>query len=233
MDNLTKVFNDSDNKVEKKALVVMSGGQDSVTCLYWALRKYSEVNVISFAYGQKHETEINLAKSICDREDVNFTSLDISSVMINKDSGLLDDTGDVNSLNSKGLPNSFVPNRNQLFLTLAHSYAQLIGAEYIVTGVCQTDYSGYPDCREEFIKWLQHTTNLGSQENIKIVTPLMHLTKAETFGLAALMDVLPVIINDTLTCYNGDLTQNEWGKGCGDCPACELRKKGFYEYIGE
>ena len=131
----------------------------------------------------------------------------------------------------KGLPASFVPNRNQLFLTLAHSYAQRVGASYLVTGVCETDYSGYPDCRLEFIKSLEHTTNLGSAEGIKILTPLMNLDKADTFRLAQLLGGLDTVIDDTITCYNGDKTMHDWGMGCDNCPSCELRKKGFNEFI--
>jgi 7-cyano-7-deazaguanine synthase len=130
-----------------------------------------------------------------------------------------------------GLPSSFVPNRNQLFITLAHSYAQKIGAETLVTGVCQTDYSGYPDCRQEFIFDIQKATNLGSDSKIVIRTPLMHLTKAETFELAKKENCLNDVLEHSHTCYNGNRDKlHSWGYGCDDCPACELRKKGYNEF---
>jgi len=231
MDTVEKVFLNTRSHKKETAVVVLSGGQDSITCLYWAIKKFKKVLAINFNYGQRHSEESNYAWSICNAEGIPFKMIDISSMMEVTSSALLDDTMDITKRNAKGLPASFVPNRNQLFLTLAHSYAQLNGADHLVTGVCQTDYSGYPDCRHDFIKSFQSTTNLGSNERIEIHTPLMYLTKADTFCLAELLECLDVIIDDTLTCYNGNTEKNDWGMGCGECPACELRKKGYYEYL--
>lgn len=230
MNTVEKVFLNTRSYKKEKAVVVLSGGQDSITCLYWALAKFEKVLAINFDYGQRHSEETNYAWSICSSEGVPFKSIDISSMMEVTTSALLDDSIDINSKNIKGLPASFVPNRNQLFLTLAHSYAQLNGAEHLVTGVCQTDYSGYPDCRKDFIDSFQSTTNLGSNERITIHTPLMYLTKADTFCLSKLLGCYDTIIESTLTCYNGDTTDNSWGMGCGECPACKLRRNGWDEY---
>lgn len=218
-------------KSKNKAVVIFSGGQDSTTCLYWALNRYEEVEAITFNYGQKHAVELHQAKIICERENVKLTVIDISFLDTIVKSALTSN-GNVNELNEKGLPASFVPNRNQLFITMAHSYAQKIGAKELITGVCQTDYSGYPDCRQEFINAIAIATNLGSDSNIVIRTPLMELTKAETFKLAEDEGCLNQVINLSHTCYNGnrDLV-HAWGRGCGECPACELRKKGYEEFL--
>jgi 7-cyano-7-deazaguanine synthase len=213
-----------------KALVIFSGGQDSTTCLYWAKNKYKDIEAITFNYGQKHSVELEQSQKICDLENIKQTIIDISFLDTIVKSALTSN-GDVNELNEKGLPSSFVPNRNQLFITMSHSYAQKIGAGVIITGVCQTDYSGYPDCREAFIRAIEWSTNLGSDSDVKIETPLMYLTKAETFKLAEDNKCLPQVIDLSHTCYNGDREhRHEWGFGCDDCPACELRKLGYYEY---
>ena len=213
-----------------KGLVIFSGGQDSTTCLYWAKNKYKEVEAITFNYGQKHLIELEQSKKICDLENIKQTIIDISFLDTLVESALTSN-GDVNKLNHKGLPASFVPNRNQLFITLSHSYAQKIGADILITGVCQTDYSGYPDCRESFIKAIEWSTNLGSDSSVKIKTPLMYLTKAETFKLADKENCLQQVLDLSHTCYNGDREhRHEWGYGCGICPACELRRNGFNEF---
>lgn len=214
-----------------KAIVIFSGGQDSTTCLYWAKRKFEVVEAITFDYGQKHSVEIEQSKIICEILNIKQTIIDISFLNTIVESALTSN-GDVNELNAKGLPASFVPNRNQLFITLAHAYAQKIGAEILVTGVCQTDYSGYPDCRQEFINSIAETTNLGSSSSIKIITPLMDLTKAETFELAAEYNCLQEVIEHSHTCYNGNREKrNAYGYGCDECPACDLRRKGYEEYL--
>lgn len=212
-----------------KTVVIFSGGQDSTTCLYYAIRMYGEQNVeaITFNYGQKHSVELECAKTICELTKVKQTIIDISFLDTLVESALTSN-GDVNELNDKGLPASFVPNRNQLFITLAHAYAQKIGASILVTGVCQTDYSGYPDCRREFIDAIQGATNLGSQSSIIIQTPLMYLNKAQTWELARQLDCLYEVVNFSHTCYNGDREhEHAWGYGCDNCPACELRKNGY------
>ena len=210
-----------------KAVVIFSGGQDSTTCLYWALNKYDEVEAITFAYGQKHSIEIDQSKIICEMEQVKQTIIDISFLNTLVDSALTSN-GNVNEINEKSLPASFVPNRNQLFITLAHAYAQKINYDVLVTGVCQTDYSGYPDCRKDFVNLIAVASNIGSDSNINIETPLMYLTKEETFQLAWDLSCLDEVIEHSHTCYNGDREhRHDWGYGCGECPACVLRKKGF------
>jgi 7-cyano-7-deazaguanine synthase len=213
-----------------KCLVIFSGGQDSTTCLYWALNRYEEVEAITFNYGQKHSIELECSKKICEIEGVKQTIIDIDFLNTIVESALTSN-GDVNKLNDKGLPSSFVPNRNQLFITLAHSYLQKIGGGDLITGVCQTDFSGYPDCRRDFIDMIEKTTNMGSDSDIKIITPLMYLNKAETFELAEKEGCLDKVIELSHTCYNGDRSKLwEWGYGCDDCPACELRKAGYKKY---
>jgi len=217
--------------MKNKAVVIFSGGQDSTTCLGWALNRFNEVLAVSFKYGQKHEVELKQAKKITDRLDVEHRIIDISFFGEIVDSALTHN-GDVNKKHErlKDLPASYVPNRNAMFITITHSLAQKIGADTLVTGVCQTDYSGYPDCRLEFIEAIEDALELGSEVDIDIVTPLMQLTKAKTFELAEKEDVLDLVIQYSHTCYNGDETMNEWGKGCGECPACKLRKKGYEEF---
>jgi len=214
-----------------KAIVIFSGGQDSTTCLYWAIDKYDYVEAITFNYGQKHSVELEQSTIICNKENIKQTIVDLSFLNTLVESALTSN-GDVNEINEKGLPSSFVPNRNQLFITLAHAYAQKIGARTLVTGVCQTDYSGYPDCRHDFIMSLQHVTNKGSESVISIDTPLMWINKAETFQLADGLNKLEEVVRLSHTCYNGDRKNyHKWGYGCGKCPACELREKGYNEFL--
>jgi 7-cyano-7-deazaguanine synthase len=198
--------------------------------LFWAKDRFTNVEAITFNYGQKHSVELSASKWICEMYNVKQTIIDISFLNTIVESALTSN-GDVNEVNAKGLPSSFVPNRNQLFITLAHSYAQKIGAGNLVTGVCETDYSGYPDCRQDFIDNIEKTTNMGSDSDIQILTPLMYLSKAQIFKLAETLNVLSRVIVMSHTCYNGDRTKfHEWGHGCDNCPACELRKKGYEEF---
>jgi 7-cyano-7-deazaguanine synthase len=214
-----------------KVVVIFSGGQDSTTCLFWALKRHDSVEAIFFNYGQSHLVELESARNICKRANVRLTEIDISFLNQIVDSALTSN-GDVNKLNEKGLPDSFVPNRNQLFITLAHAYAQKIGFNALVTGVCQTDYSGYPDCRKEFIKSIETSSNLGSDSKIEIITPLMYKTKADTFLLAEREGCLAEVVELSHTCYNGDRTTfHAWGYGCDKCPACTLRRKGYEEFL--
>lgn len=216
---------------KSSALIVFSGGQDSTSCLGWAKNKFDYVETITFDYGQKHKIEIVQAKKIADILNVKNTILNINAFTQLNDSALLEDSNlDISSLHKTKthLPASFVPNRNAIFLTLAHAFAQKQGIENIVIGVNQTDYSGYPDCREDFVLSLEKTLNLGSESNIKFHYPLIHLTKAETFQLAKDEGVLDLVVNESHTCYNGDhITKFDWGYGCGECPACILRKNGW------
>jgi 7-cyano-7-deazaguanine synthase len=217
----------------KKAIVIFSGGQDSTTCLGWAKNRFDEVAAISFIYGQKHSIEIDQAQKIAAQLDVPLKVVDISfyenmvnSALVGNSQVNMNDRHEDND----DLPASFVPNRNALFILLTHSYAQKIKADTIITGVCETDFSGYPDCRRAFIDAMENALYLGSEKNIKIETPLMALNKAETFKLAEDEGILELVVKESYTCYNGDSTPNEWGMGCGDCPACKLRKKGFEEF---
>lgn len=214
-----------------KSLVIFSGGQDSTTCLGWAKNNYQEVEAVSFFYNQKHSIELEKAKKICKIINIKHHLIDVSffSEIVNS---ALTSNGNVNEnhQDNQNLPASFVPNRNALFITIAHSLAQKIKAQNLITGTCQTDYSGYPDCRREFIDKIEESLNLGSDSNIKIITPLMYLTKAETFKLAEENNCLDLVLNYSHTCYNGSQIKNDWGFGCGECPACILRKKGFYEF---
>lgn len=218
---------------KQPALVVLSGGQDSVTCLGMALKNHSDVYAISFTYGQRHSVEIEQVKEICSEFHVNLKIFDIPMLQEIGDSALIDGESDISADHPRNgnLPASFVPNRNALFLTVAHAYAQKLGIQDVYTGVCQTDYSGYPDCRLDFIEGLNIALNSGSDANIRILTPLMFLTKAETFSLAEAYDFLEPVLEMSHTCYNGDRDhRHEWGYGCGECPACELRAKGYWQF---
>ncbi len=217
----------------KKALVIFSGGQDSTTCLGWAKNRYDKVEALSFEYGQRHSIELEQAKKIAKKLNIKHTILNISLFKEIGNSALLDKESDINAPHSQkqNLPSSFVPNRNAIFFTAAHAFAQRIGASYLITGISQEDYSGYPDCREEFIKPLEKALNIGSDSDIKFLYPLIHLTKAQTFKLAKDEGVLDIVIKDSHTCYNADhSTFHPWGYGCAECPACKLRQKGWEEY---
>lgn len=213
--------------MNNKALVIFSGGQDSTTCLFEALQNYKEVEAITFAYGQKHTIEIEQSKVICKKYNVKQTVIDISFLNTIVESALISNKN-IDGLNKDGYASAFVPNRNQLFITLAHSLAQKIEAGVLVGGMCQTDYNGFPDCRRKFIDALQSTTNLGSDVNIKIETPCMNLTKAETWKLANKLGCLQEVVQLSHTCYNGVRDKlHSWGYGCEKCPSCEERIKGY------
>jgi len=212
-----------------KAIVLLSGGQDSTTCLYWAKEQFNEVFAVGFDYGQMHVKELQQATKIANKANVNYKIFDIKGLLA--PSSLTDNTDhNVQSKINNDLPASFTAGRNLLFLTIAASYGATIGVNDIVTGVCQTDYSGYPDCRRTTVDAMQLSLSLGiGIGDIKIHSPLMYINKAETWKLAKELNCLDVIINDTLTDYNGDMTPNEWGYGVNNNPATELRVKGFYE----
>ncbi|HHX8369652.1 TPA: 7-cyano-7-deazaguanine synthase QueC [Vibrio alginolyticus] len=211
-----------------KALVVFSGGQDSTTCLIDALNTYDEVHAITFDYGQRHSDEIDIAIEL--GKQLNIKShkvLDVKSINELAISSLTRDNIPVsNDLSDANVPNTFVPGRNILFLTYACIHAYQLGIQDIITGVCETDFSGYPDCRDNFIRSLNLSCNLGMYKAFNIKTPLMWLTKAETWALADKHNMLEFVQNNTLTCYNGIV-----GKGCGECPACLLRQSGLEEYL--
>ncbi|MDA0118686.1 7-cyano-7-deazaguanine synthase QueC [Vibrio sp. T11.5] len=212
----------------KKAVVVFSGGQDSTTCLVQALKNFDEVHAITFDYGQRHKLEIEVAQALAKELGVKAHKvMDVGLLNELAISSLTrDDISVSHELQENGLPNSFVPGRNILFLTLAGIYAYQIGAQTVITGVCETDFSGYPDCRNDFVKAMNSALVQGMDRNLDIVTPLMWLNKAETWALADQYDSLQLVREKTLTCYNGII-----GDGCGDCPACDLRKAGLNDYI--
>jgi 7-cyano-7-deazaguanine synthase len=209
-----------------KALVVFSGGQDSTTCLFWALKNFNEVEVVTFDYNQRHSLEIECAKSIAIELGVRHHILDMALLNQLAPSALTRDDIDVKDGEEGGLPSSFVPGRNLVFLTFAGILASQIGAKHIVTGVCETDFSGYPDCRDIFVKSLNVTLNLSMDSQFVIHTPLMWIDKAETWKLADELGALEFVREKTLTCYNGVIAD-----GCGECPACKLRKRGLDEYL--
>lgn len=209
------------------ALVVFSGGQDSTTCLFWAKREFEKVVALSFLYGQKHKKEVELAREIARNAGVEFEVMDVSFIGQLGHNSLTDITMEMDRENPiDSFPNTFVPGRNLFFLSIAAVYARERGINHIVTGVSQTDFSGYPDCRDSFIKSLNVTLNLAMDEQFVLHTPLMWIDKAQTWALADELGVLDIIRKDTLTCYNG-----VQGDGCGHCPACKLRQRGLDEYL--
>lgn len=211
---------------EQKALVVLSGGQDSTTCLYWAIDRFglAAVDTLTFDYGQRHRIELECAAKVAEFASVSNTCLPIDTLAALGGDSLTDPDIDVNNDTDAdtGLPNTFVPGRNLIFLTYAAAFAYRRGIQNLVTGVAQTDYSGYPDCREETVIALQHALRLGMECDVTIHTPLMHLSKKETVGLVSDLGGLPAMAH-THTCYNGEQPP------CGHCPACVLRAKGFAE----
>ncbi len=208
----------------EKALVVFSGGQDSTTCLFWAKQQFSHVEAVTFAYGQRHDAEIEVAKEIAAELDVPHHILDLSLLGQLTSNALTRHDLDIDSKSSE-LPNTFVDGRNHLFLSFAAVMAKQLGMHHIVTGVCETDFSGYPDCRDQFIKSLNVTLNLAMDYPFVIDTPLMWLDKKETWALADELGAFDYVKERTLTCYNGVI-----GSGCGECPACKLRQNGLTAY---
>lgn len=211
------------------ALVVFSGGQDSTTCLFWAKKNFKRVVALSFLYGQKHSNEVELARKIALDADVEFHLMDVSFIGTLGQNSLTDTTIEMDQDKPEGgVPNTFVPGRNLFFLSIAAVFAREKGINHIVTGVSQTDFSGYPDCRDAFIKSLNVTLNLAMDEQFVLHTPLMWIDKTETWALADELGVLDLIRNETLTCYNGIQ-----GDGCGECPACKLRREGLQNYLSQ
>lgn len=210
------------NKINNDdVLVLFSGGQDSTTCLYWAKRKFRNVYALSFIYGQKHQKEVEVAKKIANKASVKLEIMDVSFIGRLGNNSLTNDSLSMDMEKpSEGFPNTFVPGRNLFFLSIAAVYAREHNINHIVTGVSQTDFSGYPDCRDAFIKSLNVTLNLAMDGQFILHTPLMWIDKAETWAMADELGVFNIIRNETMTCYNGIA-----GDGCGHCPACLLRKK--------
>lgn len=228
--------------MNKRALILFSGGQDSTTCLAWALERYQFVETIGFDYGQRHRVELDCRGSILARvrsENPAWAQklgtdhlLDLTVL------GAISDTAMTSEraieFDANGLPNTFVPGRNLLFFTFAAAVAYRRGLQVLVGGMCETDYSGYPDCRDNTLKALQVAMSLGMDSPMVVETPLMWLDKAATWALAETLggdQFVRLIKEETHSCYQGDHTNfHEWGFGCGQCPACDLRKNGFLAY---
>jgi len=227
------------------ALVLFSGGQDSTTCLAWALERYAHVETVGFDYGQRHRIELDCRADILVALKRDFPSwavrlgddhmLDLSILGRLSETALTQETEI--TFAASGLPNTFVPGRNLLFFTFAAAIAYRRGIKHLVGGMCETDYSGYPDCRDDTLKALQVALNLGTEQRFVVETPLMWIDKAQTFALADEVGgekLMAIVLEHTHSCYMGDRThRHDWGFGCGTCPACELRSQGWLRYSGK
>ena len=221
------------------AVVLFSGGQDSTTCLAWALERFGRVETVGFDYRQRHRVELDVRGPILRRLGAEFPAwagrlgpdhlLDLAVLGQVSDTALTRDVAIAAGAN--GLPTSFVPGRNILFLTFAAALAYRRGLRHVVAGVCETDYSGYPDCRDDTIKAVQVALNLGMEARFVLHTPLMWIDKADTWRFAERLGgdaLVELVRDDTHTCYAGNRThRHDWGYGCGACPACALRAKGY------
>jgi 7-cyano-7-deazaguanine synthase len=221
------------------ALVLFSGGQDSTACLAWALSRYARVETVGFDYGQRHAVELQARQAVRERVAREFPqwagrlgedhTLDIRSF------GAIGETAMTSEraieLTDRGLPSTYVPGRNLVFLTYAAAFADRRRLGVLVGGMCETDFSGYPDCRRDTIDAMERALNLGMEQDFRIETPLMRLTKAQTWALAKGLGGEPLVaitVEESHTCYLGERgTLHAWGHGCGTCPACELRQKGY------
>ncbi len=224
------------------ALVLFSGGQDSTTCLAWALSRYERVETVAFDYGQRHRIELDARLNVVRAIREGFPQwaaklgedhlLDASVLGAVSDTALTRETAI--AMQANGLPNTFVPGRNLLFMTLAAALAYRRGVQVLVTGVCETDFSGYPDCRDDTMKAMQVALSLGMDTRFLIETPLMWIDKAATWTLARTLGGAPLvdlIVEHSHTCYLGERSQRHaWGYGCGQCPACQLRAQGFARF---
>ena len=227
------------------ALVLFSGGQDSTVCLAWALDRFSRVETVGFDYGQRHRVELACRQKLREELAKRFPEwrarLGEDHIIELAELGRISDTALTREaaieLQENGLPNTFVPGRNLLFFTYAAALAYRRDLMSLVGGMCETDFSGYPDCRDETLQSLARTLRLGTEKDFIIETPLMHLTKAQTWQLAQRLggdSLSELIVEHTHSCYLGERgTRHEWGYGCGGCPACELRARGFWEWRGE
>ncbi|MGN8118612.1 7-cyano-7-deazaguanine synthase QueC [Labrys sp. 22185] len=231
--------------MSNKALVLFSAGQDSTTCLAWALERFDSVETVGFDYGQRHGIELAMRPVVLAAFRDAFPAwaarlgedhlVDLGILGRISETSL---TRDVEiAMQENGLPNSFVPGRNLLFLTFAATLAYRRGARHLVTGVCETDFSGYPDCRDDTMKAMQLALNLGMESRFVIHTPLMWIDKAQTWALARELGgdrLVDLVREQTHTCYNGDRShRHDWGYGCGTCPACELRSSGYQRFMAE
>ncbi|TFW00948.1 7-cyano-7-deazaguanine synthase QueC [Oxalobacteraceae bacterium OM1] len=227
------------------ALVLFSGGQDSTTCLAWALARYPRVETIGFDYGQRHAIELAVRPVLLQKITALHPEwktrladdhmIDLGLISRISETALTRDVAI--EMQDNGLPNTFVPGRNLLFMTVAATLAYRRGLDVLVGGMCETDFSGYPDCRDDTMKALQVALNLGMATRLKVETPLMWLDKAATWRLAQELGGTPLvdlIREDTHTCYLGERgAMHDWGHGCGTCPACELRARGYRQFAGQ
>lgn len=227
------------SKCDRKAIVLFSGGQDSTVCLAWALQRYAHVETVGFDYAQRHCVELECRQNVraaMMRQFPDWAERLGADHML--DARVLTSIGETAMTHdieietgAGGLPNTFVPGRNLLFLTLAGALAWRRGGDVLVGGMCETDYSGYPDCRRDTLDAQAHTLSLGMERDLEIATPLMAIDKAETWALANKLGgepLIDIILEDTHTCYLGDRDhRHEWGYGCGRCPACDLRARGW------
>jgi 7-cyano-7-deazaguanine synthase len=232
----------SDRWPTETALVLFSGGQDSATCLAWALQRFALVEMLGFEYGQRHAVELDCRAGLLDglkSQNPDWTAklgeshtLEIPTLAVMSDTALTRDVAI--AMGADGLPNTFVPGRNLVFLTFAAALAYRRGITHIVGGMCETDYSGYPDCRDETIRALQVALSLGMARPFELHTPLMWLDKANTWALANQLGgtgLVDLIREHSHTCYLGERgVRHDWGFGCGECPACRLRARGWREY---
>jgi 7-cyano-7-deazaguanine synthase len=230
---------------DEGALVLFSGGQDSTTCLAWALDRFTRVETLGFDYGQRHKIELDQrgrlreglttlnphwATRLGDDHTIDLTALgQVSETALTRDMSI--------EVASSGLPNTFVPGRNIIFLTFAAALAYRRGLKRIVGGMCETDYSGYPDCRDDTIKALQVALNLGMERRFVLETPLMWIDKGATWRLSERLggnELVELIVEESHTCYRGERgDRHTWGYGCGTCPACELREEGYRRFRAE
>lgn len=225
------------------ALVLFSGGQDSTVCLAWALERYGRVETVGFDYGQRHGVEMQARTEVRDAIAARFPKwadrlgedhvLDLRGFGAVAQSALTADRAI--EMTERGLPSTFVPGRNLVFFVYAAALADRRGLDVLVGGMCETDFSGYPDCRRDTLDAMRAALNLGMDQAFALETPLMWLTKAETWGLAKALggdDLVRLIVEDSHTCYLGERGQlHPWGHGCGTCPACELRARGWAEWV--
>lgn len=217
-------------KNKNAAMVCFSGGQDSTTCLFWAKKHFSHVEAVCFTYGQKHSQEVEVARQIAKDANVPFHLLDVSLIsQLDTNCSLTNSSIEMDAEKPQdSYPNTFVPGRNMVFLTFAAILARAHGIYNLVTGVSEADFSGYPDCRDTFIRSLNVTLNLAIDEQFVIHTPLMNLDKCGVWELSDQLGVFDLVRNKTLTCYNGVIAD-----GCGHCPACTLRNKGLQQYLAK
>lgn len=228
---------------EDKALVLFSGGQDSTVCLAWALTRYANVETVGFDYGQSHVVELECRAKVRDQIADDFPEwkaklgpdhmLSLRELSVISETALTRDVAI--EMDESGLPNTFVPGRNLLFFVYAAALGYRRGASTLVGGMCETDYSGYPDCRNDTIQTLAQSVSLGMARSFAFETPLMYIDKAATWAMAEELGgarLVDIIVEDTHSCYRGDRThRHDWGYGCGTCPACELRAKGYAAWL--